>query len=828
MSARADSIACASPPMLRAWDLLPASVLLLAADGRALCANRAFADATGIAADALQGDGWLSLMGPRCRRALYAVLRRRRDFSLALRLQRPLPEDPAPAERPPPAAWFTCAARWLPEQGHYLCVLHDQSAARRAERAARAQAEQFQLLADHVPALIATYDARTKQCLFANKRYAATFGWDEHSIVGRGYAEVIGEAAAREVRPHVEAVIEHRRPVAYERCMKRADGALQWLEVNLLPQLDARGDLLACFVLISDITRHRVAEQAMRESEDRLRAFMQASLEGIVFHRDGVIADANAPACALVGCTLEELLGRPVLDFVAPDQVPLVSAVMSAAQEIGYESALIDRAGRRIPVEFIVRITEHRGRPLRMTIIRDLRDRHATQARMRHLAQHDALTDLPNRTAFMDQLEPLMAQARESRQTLALLFIDLDHFKRVNDSLGHLAGDALLQTVAQRIVDVLRTTDLVARFGGDEFMVLVSGSPPREVVADVARKLLAAVAAPLHAEGRPISVTPSIGIAMFPDDGQTPAELIKNADTAMYRAKTRGRATLQFFDPALARAAYEALVMEGQLALALERDEFVLHFQPQVRALDGALVGAEALVRWRHPERGLVGPDAFIPVAERQRLMLPLGAWVLREAARTARRWSDARLAGDGEVPVAVNLSTLQFEAPGFVDFVAGVLRDAGLPGRLLELELTERMLMEDLHEVRQKLAQLKALGIRLSVDDFGTGYSSLGHLKELPIDKMKIDRSFVVDLPGHRDSAAIARAIVQMGRSLGITVIAEGVESEAQRAFLAAEACDELQGEAVSPPLALEAFERWVARRAPGCRAAAQPPRAK
>ena len=815
MSARAETQAPpagAPSPSLRAWDVLPVPVLLLAPDGRALNANRSFAEATGIPGLALHGEAWLSLMGPRSRRELLAMLRRRQDFTLSLRLQRPLAAE-QPADRPPPAAWFSCVARWCPGDGHFLCVLHDLSAVRRAEREARTQAEQFQLLADNVPALIATYDARTRRCQFANKLYASTFGWDTHSIVGRSVEEVVGEAAADEIRPHVETVMQEGRPVSYERRLTGADGHVRWLEVNLLPQLDMHGEPVACFVLISDITHHRLAEQAVRESEERLRAFMQASVEGIVFHTDGIIVDANPPACELLGMPLHELLGRPALDFVAPDQVALVGAVMSAAQEIGYESAVIDRRGQRIPVEFIVRITEHRGRPMRMTIIRDLRDRNATQARMHHLAQHDALTDLPNRSAFMDQLEPLLTQARENRHSLALLFIDLDHFKRVNDSLGHLAGDALLQTVAQRIVDVLRTTDLVARFGGDEFMVLLSGSPPREVVADVARKLLAAIAAPLHAEGRPISVTPSIGIAMFPDDGQTPAELIKNADTAMYRAKTRGRATLQFFDPALARMAYDALVMEGQLALALERDEFALHFQPQVRARDGVLVGAEALVRWRHPERGLLRPDAFLPVAERQRLMLPLGAWVMREAARTARRWRDMRLGGDGAVPVAVNLSTLQFQSPGFVEGVAQVLHDAGLPGHLLELELTERMLMEDLHEVRQKLAQLKALGIRLSVDDFGTGYSSLGHLKELPIDKMKIDRSFVVDLPDHRDSAAIARAIVQMGRSLGITVIAEGVESDAQRAFLAAEACDELQGESISPPLALDAFEHWVAR---------------
>jgi len=275
----------------------------------------------------------------------------------------------------------------------------------------------------------------------------------------------------------------------------------------------------------------------------------------------------------------------------------------------------------------------------------------------------------------------------------------------------------------------------------------------------------------------------------------------------MYLAKSRGRANFQFFSPGMGLAAYSALVMEGELAQALERGEFVLHYQPQVRASDGGIVGIEALIRWNHPTRGLLLPDEFIPLSEQRRLMLSIGRWVLLEAARCARHWQQT---AGADTPVAVNLTSMQFHAPGFVEIVANVLRETGLPGHLLELELTERMLMADLAPVKAMLLQLKALGIRISVDDFGTGYSSLGHLKELPIDKMKIDRSFVHDLPGERDSAAIARAIIQMGRSLGITVIAEGVENEAQRAFLAQEGCDELQGNFIGEPVPREALGAW------------------
>jgi diguanylate cyclase (GGDEF)-like protein len=408
----------------------------------------------------------------------------------------------------------------------------------------------------------------------------------------------------------------------------------------------------------------------------------------------------------------------------------------------------------------------------------------------------------------MEHLGHMIAAARRNDSQVALLFIDLDHFKRVNDSLGHLAGDRLLQTVALRITACLRATDLVARFGGDEFLVLLTDASERGAVEDVARELLAAIEAPFDAEGRPISVSPSVGVALYPEHGLSPSELIKHADAAMYLAKSRGRANVQFFDPGTASAAYSALVLEGELAEGLARGEFVLHFQPQLRARDGAFVGSEALIRWRHPRRGLLLPDEFIPIAEQRRLMLPIGRWALHEAARCAQGWTGGVLDG---APVAVNLSSMQFQSSNFVETVQQVLRDTGLAGERLELELTERMLMSDLVQVKETLLQLKALGIRISVDDFGTGYSSLGHLKELPIDKMKIDRSFVSDLPAERDSAAIATAIIQMGRSLGITVIAEGVENQAQRDFLAAAGCDELQGNAVGVAMPSEALVRWV-----------------
>jgi diguanylate cyclase (GGDEF)-like protein/PAS domain S-box-containing protein len=670
----------------------------------------------------------------------------------------------------------------------------------------------FRLLANSVQAMIAYYDAPALGygCRFANKAYAAAFGLTEATIIGRTFMEIIGEAAAREVQPSIDTVVRERRAVAYVRELAAADGSRRWIEVNVLPKVADSGPPVGAFVIVTDITAHRQSTEALRESEERLAKFMQASAEGIAFHRDGIVTDANPPLCRLLGYTLAELRGRRAIDFVAPDLRSQVQAVLDAGDELTYESAMIRKDGLRIPVEIIGRMLVFDGEKLRMSVVRDLRDRHAAQARIHHLAHHDALTGLPNRTAFMERLDLQIGHAREAGGSLALLFVDLDHFKRVNDSLGHLVGDALLKTVAARISASLRATDLVARFGGDEFIVLLADAT-RDDVAEVAHKLLRAVEVPVDADGRSLSVTPSVGIAMFPDDGTSATELIKNADTAMYIAKGRGRANCQFFDPAVAGVAYDALVLESQLTQALERDEFVLHYQPQVRAADGALAGIEALIRWQHPERGLLRPDAFITLAEQQRVMLPISQWVLRNAARAARRW---RAGGLIAVPVAINLSSMQFRANGFVDAVAQVLREEGVPGQWLELELTERMLMDDLGAVEHTLRQLKAMGMRVSVDDFGTGYSSLAHLRQLPIDGMKIDRSFVHDLPHDRGSVAIARAVMQMAQGLSLTVVAEGVETEEQRRFLVQQGCDLLQGELVSAPLPEPELTRWIARR--------------
>ena len=770
------------------WQALPSPVLVLTSGGEVSAVNTAFSDFTGMASEAARGIGWRSIVSRVALPELLRTLAARRDFTLQIAVERP---GKAGTE-----AWVDCSARWLPVAERYLCQLHDVSAVRMAEAGAREQAQQLRLVANNVPALIALYAADDYRCLFANAGYAKTFGHTEQSILGRTFEQIIGVEAARLIKPYVDEVHRHGRPSRYERELQTPQGT-QWIEVQMVPHLAEDGKVVAAFVLINDITRHREAERAVRESEERMAKFMQASAEGIVFHRDGIITDANPPILALTGHTLNDIVGRKNLEFIAPDHIPKVLEMMASGAETAYESVVLHKDGTRIPVEFIVRTMERGGEKLRMSIVRDIRDREAARSHIYHLAHHDPLTGLLNRMAFMERLESLMASGRSGDAEGALLFIDLDQFKRVNDSLGHLAGDVLLQTLAQRLKQLLRGSDLVARFGGDEFLVLLPGALPLADVQEVAKKVLSSFAAPLVLEGRPISVTPSVGIALYPLHARTPSELVRCADAAMYLAKQQGRATQRCYDPELGRRALAALELESQLTQAVARSEFVLHYQPQVRASDGVRVGAEALIRWRHPTRGLVEPDHFIPIVEQQRLVVPIGQWVLREAARTARRW---QLAGRA-LPVSVNVSSLQFRDAGFGASVAQVLTDAGLEGQWLELEITERMLMEDIDAVSATLADLKALGVRIAIDDFGTGYSSLGRLNRLPIDRIKIDRSFVVGLPENTGHAAIARAIVMLAQSLGLATIAEGVETIAQRDFLLALGCEELQGELFGAP---------------------------
>ena len=427
------------------------------------------------------------------------------------------------------------------------------------------------------------------------------------------------------------------------------------------------------------------------------------------------------------------------------------------------------------------------------------------KVRMVHLAQHDALTDLPNRLLLNDRLAQAIALARRHGKQLAVMFLDLDRFKHINDSLGHKVGDQLLQSIAKRLTAGVRNSDTVCRQGGDEFVILLADVEHAEDAALSAQKILDALTVPHLIDQLELHVSVSIGISIYPDDGQDADTLIKNADTAMYHAKEGGRNNYQFFEQDMNVLAVERHFIEGGLRLALERQEFMLLYQPKINLETGVISGVEALVRWQHPLRGLIMPEQFVWIAEDCGLIVPLGTWVLREACRQAQAWQDAGLP---PVPVAVNISAVQFRHKDFQESLTGILKDTGLAPSYLELELTESVLMHDTDSTAPVLNELKAMGVRLTIDDFGTGYSSLSYLKRFPIDALKIDQSFMRDIThatADSDDAAIVAAVVSMGKSLNQRVIAEGVETREQLAFLQAQGCGEGQGFYFSQPLSSE-----------------------
>ncbi len=444
---------------------------------------------------------------------------------------------------------------------------------------------------------------------------------------------------------------------------------------------------------------------------------------------------------------------------------------------------------------------------------RDISERKVAERKIEFLAYHDSLTGLPNRLLLQDRFEHAMAYAARAGTRLALLFLDLDNFKNINDSLGHAIGDALLREVASRLAECVRETDTISRQGGDEFLVILPDLPDADAAAPVLAKIMDRLQEPFHADGNELSTSVSMGVAIFPEDGGDFESLLKKADMAMYRAKGAGRNAYRFFDETMNVEAVEHLTMRNGLRRALERNEFVLHYQPQIELAGGTVIGAEALIRWHHPELGLVAPGRFIPVAEESGLIVPIGAWVLQEACRQAMDW---RRAGLPELAIAVNLSAVQFKRADVEQTVIDALQASGLDPAFLELELTESILIQDVDNVLAAVKRLKLLGVKLSIDDFGTGYSSLSYLKRFAIDRLKIDQSFVRDLAKDEDDAAIVRAIIQMARSLNLKTVAEGVEDIDILRRLRLLHCDEAQGYYIARPMPADAFAAYLAAHVP------------
>jgi diguanylate cyclase len=564
---------------------------------------------------------------------------------------------------------------------------------------------------------------------------------------------------------------------------------------------------LLSFGLICSLADQHFATQAaqerLRESEERFRRLSDATFEGILIHEGGKILDTNQSLAKTFGIDLADMNGHVVLDLLAPESREAAMRNMVADLSEPYEAVGLRSDGSRFPIEIHPKNLPYQGRRVHVVAVRDTTERKRAEAQIQYLAHHDALTGLPNRVLFRDRLEQALARARRDGEMVAVLWLDLERFKEVNDTLGHPAGDALLKGVAARLIACMRETDTAARLGGDEFAIVQVGLAQPQGAAALARRFLESLSTPFELGEHRTLTRASLGIAVAPTDGDDPDRLLKNSDIALYRAKVESRGTFRFFEENMNVRLQARRALEQDLHRALAEGQFELHYQPQVRLSDGSLVGFEALLRWRHPEHE-VGPAEFIPVAEESGLILPLGEWVLRQACTEAAGWPRS-------LKVAVNLSPTQFKHRDLAGLVADVLEETGLDPDRLELEITESIILQDGDATLATLRRLKELGVHISMDDVGTGYSSLSYLRRFPCDKIKIDRSFICGLENSGGDAAIIRAVIALARSLGMTATAEGVETENQLAYLRDEDCNQAQGYYLGRPTPADEVTRML-----------------
>jgi diguanylate cyclase (GGDEF)-like protein/PAS domain S-box-containing protein len=558
---------------------------------------------------------------------------------------------------------------------------------------------------------------------------------------------------------------------------------------------------------------HQRTEAALRESEALYRQMFEnhPAPKLLVDPDSGAIVAANPAACAFYGYATDQLQRLRLTDLSpAPQSGATLAPALSPPDSYFFAGPHQLASGGIRQVEIYAGAVLLRGRRLLYSIVHDITERQQVEAQLHYQAFHDALTDLANRTLFLDRLEHALTRQQRGAAALAVLFLDLDRFKVINDSLGHDVGDQLLVAVARRLRGCLRQEDTLARFGGDEFVILLEDLTSVRGTTAVAERILDALGVPFALGGRELFITTSIGIVFSQSAQDHPSTLLRDADVALYRAKNKGKACYEVFDEQMNAHAVERLELEGQLQRALERDEFVVYYQPKVELATGRLVGLEALVRWRHPEQGLLAPGVFIPLAEETGLIRPLGQWVLGEACRQAQRWQQ-QAPGTSPLVIGINLSAREFQHPGLVEQVAAVLAQTQVDPQGVQLEITEQVVMADAQEATNTLSQLKALGVRLAIDDFGTGYSSLSYLKRFPVDTLKIDRTFISGLGIGAENQAIVQAVLNLGQALQLTVVAEGIETPTELEQLRRLGCRFGQGYYFGPPLPLMEVDQLV-----------------
>ena len=692
-------------------------------------------------------------------------------------------------------------------------------------------------------ALIGIAVVRYGHVFRCNHRFEELLGHPRDALIGASVRTLFqGDDDFAEARQSFRHELRTGSTYRQERQLRRQNGQSFWARISGRA-FDPLAVEAGSVWLVEDITEQRLAAARIQQALDEQHMIFDNAAVGIMFLRNRVLFRCNRKLAEISGYAIDNLIGQSTRIFYFNEDEYLAHVQQFADVILGggvYVGEIRVRHADGHPVW--VRVTGRRADSGSadeadiVWIVEDITERRQAQAalaqahelleqrvvertaelaeantqlqeevfeRMRaeqriwHVAHHDALTGLPNRALLHDRLDQVLAHAERNGHRVAVMFVDLDRFKSINDTLGHDVGDELLKSVAARLQEVVRAADTVSRLGGDEFVIVLPDVVAIEDAATVAEKVVAVLAPAVTINGHELRATPSIGISLFPDDGKDAYTLMKNADTAMYFAKSEGRNNFQFFAARMNERATHFFNLEQRLRAALDEAQFALHYQPVINQPSGSICGFEALVRWHDPELGLVSPAEFIPVAEETGLIIPLGEWVLAEAMRQNREWQQAGLPF---LPLAVNLSPRQFRHRGLVESIRAALRDSGQPAHLLEIEITESALMHDVEEAIEKLRELVAMGVRVAIDDFGTGYSSLSHLRRFPVHKLKIDQSFVRDLCSSKDDESIVAAILGLANSLGLESVAEGVETVAQLDVLARHHCMRFQGYLFSP----------------------------
>ncbi|OHX36159.1 GGDEF domain-containing protein [Methylomonas sp. LWB] len=714
--------------------------------------------------------------------------------------------------RPSGLAWAEMRSTPLTWEGKpgFVIGLRDITARKQAEIALQESELLFHTLAKVAPVGIFRTD-RTGAFDYVNTRWCEISGLSFSHSHGDAWIDGLHDEDRAEVAAAWRACVSLAEPFYRQFRFQLGDGESRWVVCRAEPELTDSGDLCGYVGTVTDISE-------IKANEDRLSqaaAVFESTREGVMItNADKQIQLVNKAFSDITGFSPEQVIGKtPKIIASGHHNVDFYRDMWATlANTDHWQGEIWNRRKNGEVFPELLSISAVRDGQGDVTnyvgVFADISKLKASEKELEFLAHHDPLTQLPNRMLFLSRLRHSIDQTRRRRGVMAVLMLDLDRFKDVNDSFGHLAGDDLLQLVAQRLTARLRNSDTICRLGGDEFVVLLEEIPQPEAAAQVASQIIAALSQIWRlSSGHEVRIGVSVGIALFPEHGQTPDELIQQADTALYQAKNDGRNCFKYFSEDLTRAARERMDLEIRLRLAIERRELRVYFQPQIDIASGHLVGAEALLRWETDTGEIISPSRFIPIAEETGLIVPIGNWVLQEVCRQGRRWLNRGLA---PIKLAVNLSSQQFLHSDIGEAIGNILRETGFPPEHLELELTESVLMKREREAIEILQQLHELGLGLSIDDFGTGYSSLAYLKLFPLDVIKIDKSFIEDIPDHADDMEITATIIAMAKTLKMRVIAEGVETAEQLNFLRSRDCDQYQGYLTSRPLPIAEFEKF------------------